>query len=124
MNGSNARPMNAVNNRSTATLFSLKKRSTMYLSKCTEIAQSTGPEKAKKSQDILFTLPCRGRVGRGTAGVRCAAATPYHPQPAALRTATSPSRERCENIALTPLWRGGRERGWPGARTADRRADQ
>ncbi len=45
--------MNAVNSKSTATLVSLKKRSTRYLSKCTEMAHSTGPENAKKSQVIL-----------------------------------------------------------------------
>ena len=31
----------------------LKNRSTRYLSKCVEMAQSTGPENAKTSQDIV-----------------------------------------------------------------------
>src|SRR5579872_922416 len=52
INGSITRPMKAVNTSSTATLLSLKNRWTRYLSRWTEIAHSTGPENAKKSQDI------------------------------------------------------------------------
>src|ERR1700683_2232573 len=94
MKGSISRPTKAVKTSNTATLLSLKKRSTRYLSKCTEMAQRTGPEKAKKSQDILFTLPYRGRVGRGAAGVGGAAATPYHPYPPRFARRPPPSRGR------------------------------
>ena len=61
MNGSITRPMKAVNTSSTATLLSLKKRSTRYLSRWTEIAHSTGPENAKKSQDIGLSTMFPGR---------------------------------------------------------------
>src|SRR5580693_3532312 len=53
MNGSITRPAKAVKTSKIATLLSLKNRSTRYLSKCTEMAHSTGPENAKKSQDIF-----------------------------------------------------------------------
>ena len=52
MNGSATSPITAVNTSSTATLLSLKYLSTRYLSKCVEIAHSTGPEKAKTIHDI------------------------------------------------------------------------
>src|SRR5690242_11873508 len=52
MNGKNSRPTDAVNTSSTATSLSLKKRSTRYLSRCTEMAHSTGPANAKTSQDM------------------------------------------------------------------------
>jgi hypothetical protein len=42
----------------------LKKRSTRYLSKWTEIAHSTGPENAKKSQDMAGTNPIVSRAQR------------------------------------------------------------
>ena len=66
MNGSITTPIKAVNNRSTATLLSLKKRSTRYLSKWTEIAHSTGPEKAKNSQDMACTESLVSRAQRST----------------------------------------------------------
>src|SRR5215472_7254471 len=56
MNGNSTTPIDAVNTSSTATLLSLKKRSTRYLSRCTEIAQSTGPDSAKGSQDIGMAI--------------------------------------------------------------------
>src|ERR1700733_4216116 len=59
MNGNNTTPTKAVNKSITATLLSLKKRSTRYLSRWTEMAQSTGPEKAKTTQD---TQPPRMHV--------------------------------------------------------------
>src|SRR5579862_530154 len=61
MNGSITSPAKAVKMSNTATLLSLKNRSTRYLSKCTEMAHSTGPENAKKSQDIC----CCGLVSLG-----------------------------------------------------------
>ena len=51
MNGSSSTPTKAVKRSSTATSLSLKKRSTRYLSRCTETAHSTGPENAKTTQD-------------------------------------------------------------------------
>jgi hypothetical protein len=51
INGNSSTPTKAVNKSITATSLSLKKRSTRYLSRWTEIAQSTGPEKAKTTQD-------------------------------------------------------------------------
>src|SRR3974377_1010388 len=76
MNGNSSSPMNAVNSSCTATPLCLKSRSTRYLSKCTEIAQSTGPENAKRTQDIdqdidqdigLLPVP---RTGTGPLGPR------------------------------------------------------
>ena len=72
MNGNSSTPTNAVNSSSTATSLCLKYRSTRYLSKCVEIAQRTGPENAKNSQDIVLLLPlsciiCGG--GKSAAGV-------------------------------------------------------
>src|ERR1700728_3212325 len=58
MNGSIKTPIKAVKTSNTATLLSLKNRSTRYLSRCTEMGQSTGPENAKTSQDILLQRPC------------------------------------------------------------------
>ena len=52
MNGSVNTPIKAVKSSSTATSLCLKNRSTRYLSKCVEMAHSTGPENAKTSQDI------------------------------------------------------------------------
>src|SRR6202044_17060 len=54
MTGSASTTTSAVNSTMMATFESLKKRSTRYLSKCTEMAHSTGPQKAKKSQDICL----------------------------------------------------------------------
>src|ERR1700689_3026303 len=72
MNGSITRPTKAMKSTSTATLLSLKNRSTRYLSRCTEIAQSTGPENAKKSQDIDYGgLVCGAQ--RSTAAASIAA---------------------------------------------------
>src|SRR4029077_12086870 len=51
MIGSASTTTSAVNSTMMATFESLKKRSTRYLSKCTEMAHSTGPQKAKKSQE-------------------------------------------------------------------------
>src|SRR5580704_1092324 len=56
MMGSASTTTSAVNSTMMATFESLKKRSTRYLSKCTEMAHSTGPQKAKKSQDIVATV--------------------------------------------------------------------
>src|SRR6202167_1540689 len=61
MKGSISRPTKAVKTSNTATLLSLKNRSTRYLSKCTEMAQSTGPENAKKTQDIYSPVTARPR---------------------------------------------------------------
>src|SRR5947207_8927285 len=52
MNGRASTPIKAVNSSSTAVSLCLKYCSTRYLSKCVEIAHSTGPENAKTSQDI------------------------------------------------------------------------
>src|SRR5215469_13940831 len=77
MNGSSSVPIKAVNNSITATLLSLKNRSTRYLSKWTEIAHSTGPEKAKTTQDTFNACskkrsrtrrPFRGNWNLGSAG--------------------------------------------------------
>src|ERR1700760_1470710 len=57
MNGSSSTPIKAVNSSSTATSLVLKKRSTMYLSKWTEIAHKTGPEKAKTTQETPEATP-------------------------------------------------------------------
>ena len=46
-------PIKAVKSNSRATSLCLKYRSTRYLSKWVEMAQSTGPENAKMSQDIF-----------------------------------------------------------------------
>src|ERR1700685_3077067 len=56
MIGSASTTTSAVNSTMMATFESLKKRSTRYLSKCTEMAHRTGPENAKKSQDIPDSL--------------------------------------------------------------------
>src|SRR5450759_4603226 len=56
MNGSVSNPIRAVNMRRTATLLFLKYFSTRYLTKWVEMAQRTGPEKAKASQDIDIRL--------------------------------------------------------------------
>ena len=50
--GNVSTPMKAVKRSSTATSDCLKYFSTRYLSKCVEMAHKTGPENAKKSQDI------------------------------------------------------------------------
>src|SRR5579884_2942887 len=72
INGRNKRPIDAVNTSSTATSLSLKKRSTRYLSRCTEIAQNTGPANAKTSQDIAC-CPFPGRGAARSAAKWCAA---------------------------------------------------
>ena len=52
MNGSVSTPTNAVNSSNTATSLCLKYLSTRYLSKCVEIAHSTGPENAKQAKTL------------------------------------------------------------------------
>jgi hypothetical protein len=75
MNGSVSNPIRAVNMRRTATLLFLKYFSTRYLSKWVEMAQRTGPEKAKASQDIDIRLKFAERLirsaptGRNSLGV-------------------------------------------------------
>src|ERR1700722_5119987 len=64
MNGSSTTPTSAVNSNSTATLLSLKKRSTRYLSKWTEMAQSTGPENANTTHDTRFSFSPRQKAPR------------------------------------------------------------
>jgi hypothetical protein len=54
MNGRVSTPITAVNKSSTAVSLCSKYCSTRYLSKCVDIAQNTGPENAKTSQDIGF----------------------------------------------------------------------
>lgn len=54
--------MIAVNTIKAATLPCLKKRSTMYLSKCVEAAQSIGAEKAKTATCCRL-LPSRALIG-------------------------------------------------------------
>src|ERR1700677_4847057 len=67
MNGSSNKPTKAVNKSNTATLLSLKKRSTRYLSRCTEMAHKTGPEKAKTIQDTWCTCPLVWSAAHGSA---------------------------------------------------------
>src|SRR6478752_5515801 len=64
MNGRVSTPIKAVNSSSTAVSLCLKYCSTRYLSKCVEIAHSTGPENAKTSQDISFVALGGGKGRR------------------------------------------------------------
>src|SRR6478736_2450777 len=66
MNGRVSTPIKAVNSSSTAVSLCLKYCSTRYLSKCVEIAHSTGPENAKTSQDISFAALGGGQAQGGT----------------------------------------------------------
>jgi hypothetical protein len=66
MSGSVSTPIKAVNSSSTAVSLCLKYCSTKYLSKCVEIAHSTGPENAKTSQDISFAALGGGQAQGGT----------------------------------------------------------
>src|ERR1700733_12129884 len=78
MNGRVKSPTGAVNSSSTATSVCLKYRSTRYLSKCVEMAQRTGPEKAKTSQ----VMPEFCQYERATANGKKAASAGRNRSPA------------------------------------------